>query len=57
MPNKSQPKDEPTVASTSPDNPSLAATGEYPHSAQQEGQGEGVKDSKPKSKDRKEGVK
>ena len=50
MPEKPQPKDKPSVASSSPDNPSLAATGEYPHGAQQEGQGEGVKDSETKEK-------
>ena len=50
MPKKPQTNEKPSVASSSPDNPSLAATGEYPHSAQQEGQGEGVKDSEMKTK-------
>lgn len=50
MPDKPQPKQRPKAAASSPDNPSLAATGEFPHSPQQEGQGEGVKDSKVKSK-------
>ncbi|MDB5336041.1 MAG: hypothetical protein JWN70_1660 [Planctomycetaceae bacterium] len=36
--------------SASPDNPGLAATGEFPHSEQQEGKGAGVKEGEKKPK-------
>lgn len=50
MANQPQPKEDPKAASSCPDNPSLAATGEFPHSPQQEGKGEGVGESPSKSK-------
>ena len=45
MPTNSQPKaDDEAKDRSNPDNPGLAATGEFPHSAQQEGHGAGVKE-------------
>ena len=45
-PPQAVPKDSPA----SPDNPGLAATGEFPHGAQQEGAGAGVTKSETKAK-------
>lgn len=52
MPTNPEPKAaEEAKDGSNPDNPGLAATGEFPHSAQQEGHGAGVKEGeiKPKS--------